>query len=190
MQRMIVQRFRTLRLKEVDTVYDAFYLVHQHAENCLVCSGHATSSLPEQFIEREKLLREAFSLSQDSENVLTPISLDLLVSLMRQRSQGKRFLSSIYFAGAEGDHPYFLKNDKFALGISVLPEDAPKAGISKCHPHQQEAIFVLNGTLCLEIKDSGKAVEKVLKGGDVYVIKKGQCHVYCQYIIEKQHTCL
>jgi len=29
MQRAILKRFRTLRLKEVDTVYDAFYLVHR-----------------------------------------------------------------------------------------------------------------------------------------------------------------
>lgn len=30
--------FRRLRLKEVDTLYDAFYLVHRHPENCENCS--------------------------------------------------------------------------------------------------------------------------------------------------------
>ena len=38
MQRMIVKRFRTMRLKEVDTVYDAFYLVHRHAASCPECA--------------------------------------------------------------------------------------------------------------------------------------------------------
>jgi hypothetical protein len=39
MKEMIKRRFRTLRLKEVDTVYDAFYLVHRHADHCEICSN-------------------------------------------------------------------------------------------------------------------------------------------------------
>lgn len=34
----IKSNFRRLRLKEVDTVYDAFYLVHRHPESCENCS--------------------------------------------------------------------------------------------------------------------------------------------------------
>jgi hypothetical protein len=49
MERTILRRFRTLRLKEVDTVYDAFYLVHRHVEACPVCSARQ----PEQVL-REK----------------------------------------------------------------------------------------------------------------------------------------
>lgn len=41
-QDMIVQRFRTLRLKEVDTVYDAFYLIHRHVDTCSICSPDST----------------------------------------------------------------------------------------------------------------------------------------------------
>jgi hypothetical protein len=39
MRLMIIERFRTLRLKEVDTVYDSFYLLHWHPETCEECSG-------------------------------------------------------------------------------------------------------------------------------------------------------
>ena len=38
MRRGLLRRFRTLRLKEVDTVYDAFYLVHRHVDMCERCA--------------------------------------------------------------------------------------------------------------------------------------------------------
>ena len=37
MKRAILKRFRTLRIKEVDTLLDAFYLVHRHDPECPKC---------------------------------------------------------------------------------------------------------------------------------------------------------
>ena len=126
----------------------------------------------EKYIERDKLLSEA---SQHSEE--PGVSLGDLVALMKEGSASKRYLSSLYFAGAEGDHPYFLKNDRVAMGLAVLPEDAEKAGLSKRHPHQKEVIIVLDGTLHLEVvKQSGERVELDLCQGDLYVIEEGECH--------------
>jgi mannose-6-phosphate isomerase-like protein (cupin superfamily) len=176
MQRMIVQRFRTLRLKEVDTVYDAFYLVHRHADNCSVCSSRASAKVSERYREREKLLRDAFSYSRSAEDGAGSVLLECLVSLMKERSREKGFLSSLYFAGAEDDHPFFFKNTKIAVGISVLPEDAAKAGISKSHRHQEETIFVLRGALHLETEEDGTTIERLLQEGQMHVIKKHQCH--------------
>jgi hypothetical protein len=62
------------------------------------------------------------------------LSLENLVGLMRRESQLQPDLSSLYFAGADVDHPFFLENDRLALGISVLPEDAEKAGQVKQRP--------------------------------------------------------
>jgi hypothetical protein len=39
MERAILKRFRTLRIKEVDTLLDAFYLVHRHDRSCPECSA-------------------------------------------------------------------------------------------------------------------------------------------------------
>jgi mannose-6-phosphate isomerase-like protein (cupin superfamily) len=165
MQNLIVKRFRTLRLKEVDTVYDAFYLVHRHAEHCAMCSPDKRGR-SQAYIEREALLRTMFR-----EADCGPVALARLLALMRERHQ-----SSLYFAGAEGDHPFFLQNDRIGLGLSVLPEDAAKAGLQKRHPHQDELIFVLDGALCLRIEKQGATVERVLRQGEVAWIRKGQCH--------------
>jgi len=37
---VMLMRFRTLRMKEADTVLDAFYLVHRHTEQCPICSAN------------------------------------------------------------------------------------------------------------------------------------------------------
>ena len=112
----------------------------------------------------------------DGKDGLTAIPLDCLVSLMKERSAQQSFLSSLYFAGAEGDHPYFVKNERIAVGLSVLPEDRAKTELTKKHPHQQEVIFVLHGELILEVDENGTAVQKRLGVGSVSVIEKGQCH--------------
>ena len=126
----------------------------------------------EKHVEREKVLSEASRRSEEP-----GVSLGDLVALMKQESRSKDYLSSLYFAGAEGDHPYFLKNDRVAMGLAVLPEDAEKAGLSKRHPHQKEVIIVLDGTLRLEVvKQSGERVELDLCQGDLYVIEEGECH--------------
>ena len=168
MSRAIVLRFRRLRLKEVDTVYDAFYLVHRHAESCEKClpaSPHKPSKL---FAQREMLLRGLFPGRG--------VMLDRLLEEMRKRGSTNRDFSYLYFAGAELDHPFFLRNDKVAVGISVLPQDAEKASISKRHPHQKEVLFILEGSLRLEIEEDGKLRGELLREGDVFVIQPGQCH--------------
>ncbi|HEX7186045.1 MAG TPA: cupin domain-containing protein [Thermoanaerobaculia bacterium] len=168
MKRTIVGRFRTLRLKEVDTVYDAFYLVHRHADSCARCSSAAPRP-SETFAKRESLVLEA---SLSGEGVL----LDRLLSLMRREGEANKNLASLYFAGADVDHPFFLKNDKVAVGLSVLPQDSEKAGISKRHPHQKEVLFILDGSLQLEIDSGGEARRELLREGDVFLIPEGQCH--------------
>ncbi len=126
----------------------------------------------EKYVEREKVLNEASRRGGEQ-----GVSLGDLVAVMKEESRSKGYLSSLYFAGAEGDHPYFLKNDRVAMGLAVLPEDAEKAGLSKRHPHQKEVIIVLDGTLQLEVvKQSGDRVEVALTQGDLYVIEEGECH--------------
>src|SRR5208283_1680558 len=131
-------------------------------------------SADEQYRARERLLNDAFTGSRGRGDGFMTISLDYLVSLMKERSREKNFLSSIYFAGAEGDHPYFLKNERVAVGLSVLPEDRAKTEISKRHPKQQEVIFVLNGSLLLEREQRGGVISEELETGTMRVIEKGQ----------------
>jgi quercetin dioxygenase-like cupin family protein len=95
---------------------------------------------------------------------------------MRERSLSKPYLSSLYFAGADVDHPFFLKNETVAIGISVLPEDAEKAGKRKCHPHQVELIVVLLGALSLHTVEGNQKRSYDLKKGAEFVIGKGVCH--------------
>ena len=128
--------------------------------------------IDEKYIERTAVLLEAFRRGGGPE-----VALGDLVAVMKEESGSKGYLSSLYFAGAEGDHPYFLKNDRVAMGLAVLPEDAEKAGLRKRHPHQTEVIFVLDGTVRLEVaKNRGRQVQIDLAQGDVYVIEPGECH--------------
>ncbi|HEX3530974.1 MAG TPA: cupin domain-containing protein [Thermoanaerobaculia bacterium] len=170
--RIILKRFRTLRLKEVDTVYDAFYLVHRHADSCPECST-ARPLRSAAYAERERLLRKIFDRTTSE-----PVGLDALLAAMKKQSgeAGKEHLSALYFAGERPDHPFFLRSETVAAGLSVLPEDREKAGQSKRHPHQEEVIVVVDGTLRLIVEDGGTTVEEDLRQGDVRVIKKGQCH--------------
>jgi hypothetical protein len=177
LQKLIVKRFRTLRLKEVDTVYDAFYLVHRHAQFCLECSKTANDlASTEEYQERKNLLMDAHSRSAATQKNLQSVHIENLVSLMKERSRVNDYLSSFYFAGVEVDHPYFLKNDRLALGIAVLPEDARKAGMRKRHPYQQEVIFVLQGSINLEVEENGQMASHTLNSGEVFIIGKDQCH--------------
>jgi mannose-6-phosphate isomerase-like protein (cupin superfamily) len=168
--KMILKRFRTLRLKEVDAVYDAFYLVHRHANECDICSKPAP--LSDKHRERENLLRSVFM----KDGLSNGITLDDLVSHMKESSIRNKYLSSLYFAGADVDHPFFLNNKKIAIGLSVLPEDSEKAGVAKLHPYQNEVIFVLTGSLMLEFEEEGKTIRKVMNEGDVHIIPAKQCH--------------
>ncbi|MEW6743202.1 MAG: RHS repeat-associated core domain-containing protein [Planctomycetota bacterium] len=75
-------------------------------------------------------------------------------------------MSSVYFAGSDVDHPFFLRNDRVAVGVSVFPEDAAKAAAAKRHPHQTEEIFVLDGALSLVVGEEGEEPETDLNPGD------------------------
>ena len=105
-----------------------------------------------------------------------PVSLEQLVRLMKQRSPASPCLSSVYFAGADVDHPFFLRNDRIAIGLAVLPEDAQKAGQAKRHPHQDEVVFVLSGRLVLHIEEAGQARQVLLAEGQHFVIRQNACH--------------
>jgi quercetin dioxygenase-like cupin family protein len=117
--------------------------------------------------ERAQLVLDAFSEG---------MSLDALVRLMRSRSGNFPRLSSLYFAGADRDHPYFLNTDKVAIGLSVLPEDEPKSSEPKRHPHQCEVIFVLEGNLCVEVVKDGRWEPTDLHTGQVKLIRPNECH--------------
>jgi mannose-6-phosphate isomerase-like protein (cupin superfamily) len=157
-------KFRFLRLKEVDTVFDAFYLVHRHAAQCSLCSRSAASGVYE---ERQELVENAFSAG---------MSLQQLAAHMRLRSHNNPVLSSLYFAGADRDHPYFLHTDRVAVGIAVLPEDEPKSIIAKKHPHQTEIVVVLDGEMYLDTPTDGTWHPTDLAAGGVKVIPPGECH--------------
>ena len=157
-------RFRLLRLKEVDTVYDAFFLVHRHADQCLQCSRDKKTG---QYNSRQSLVESAFAGGMTLEGLLTT---------MRERSRQDPLLSSLYFCGAERDHPYFIHTDSLAAGFSVLPEDEPKSSVPKKHPHQNEVIVVLEGEVVLELLRNGEWHAETLKSPEVWVIPPGECH--------------
>jgi quercetin dioxygenase-like cupin family protein len=133
---------------------------------------------------RANLLKDAWEASQAQGLASRSLHLEALVALMKERSLKHPELSSLYFAGAFEDHPYCLKTDRIAVGLAVLPEDAPKAGLWKRHPHQQEAIFVLQGALKLIIEN--QPAEEV-EAGELRVIEKGQCH---RIVPDDNHTCV
>ena len=124
------------------------------------------------FRKRAKLIEEAFGTPSEGDRKF--MALRDLIALLKERGRDDKDLSYLYFAGAEGDHPYFLLNDRIAIGIAVLPEDAAKTRVSKRHPNQQEIIVVLEGRLILESETRTADVE--LRQGQVAVVEKGECH--------------
>ena len=72
--------------------------------------------------------------------------------------------------------PYFVKNQRIAVGLAVLPEDEQKSRVAKRHPHQSEVICVIDGILRLEVDEEGQTSERILEQGQVYVIHPGRCH--------------
>lgn len=117
---------------------------------------------PEEYEDLARLVRDAFSGG---------LTLDSLVGLMRSRGP-----SSLYFAGADRDHPYFLHTDRVAIGLSALPEDESKSKRPKRHPHQHEVIFVLDGALRLELLKDGQWQPFDLTAGQVRIIYPNECH--------------
>jgi len=159
-------RFRLSRLKEVDSVFDAFFLVHRHAAECSRCRAGQESD-PGLYEERRRLIQDAFAEG---------LSLESLVKLMKSRSAGTPRLSSLYFAGADRDHPYFVHTDKVAIGLSVLPEDEPKSSEAKRHPHQHEVVVVLDGGIRVEVAKDGQWLASDLSAGEVKTIYPDECH--------------
>ncbi len=99
-----------------------------------------------------------------------------LISVMRNESRSRPDLSSLYFAGADVDHRYFLRTDSLAIGIAVLPEGAEKAAHWKRHPHQNEMIAVIEGAILLERKEDTGVSASRLQQGEMIVIPTGVCH--------------
>jgi quercetin dioxygenase-like cupin family protein len=175
----ILLRFRFIRCKEVDTVFAACFANRQEFEKLLPKRSdqlkQQVNPPNERYLERKSLLECVWERIPAGEG-LPALSLDQLIALMKERSASKSYLSSIYFAGADIDHPFFLKNDKVAIGIAVLPEDAEKAGKRKRHPHQVEIGVVLRGKLCLHMLEKNQERSCDLKEGDEYVIQRDVCH--------------
>lgn len=171
----ILAEFRLLRCKEVNTVFDACYLNRQLFQEHFG-SGQASISLSEKRRIRKQLLESVWQDSLQAGTNYPSIDLDSLVARIRQSCMQSPFLSSLYFAGADVDHPYFLKNNALAVGLAVLPEDSQKAGRPKRHPNQVEVIFVLQGSLRVWWGDEVKHQNRVLVEGDHYVIKKNLRH--------------
>lgn len=163
MCRGIKARFRTLRLKEVDTVYDAYYLLNsdKSQNDDLAKKGGIRA-------KRTRLIEQSYERENES------LNLDALIRNMKVAGAQDPALASMYFAGALNDHPFFLDSDDVAIGISVLPEDAEKAAVAKRHPHQSEVIFVLKGEI--EIKSGADMTSQKLKQWEVRVIEKNECH--------------
>jgi len=180
----ILLHFRFIRCKEVDTMFAACFANCKAFEELLPypsCKLSPPRLLEEeQYRDREALVRDAWSKSR-GEPSAPAVRLDDLIGLMRERSETKPHLSCMYFAGADVDHPYFLKDEMLAIGLAVLPEDCEKAGQHKRHPHQVEVIFVLRGKVDLHLSEGNKAVDKVLEAGDYDVISKGVCHWITQH---------
>jgi hypothetical protein len=176
---VILSQFRYLRCKEVETVFNACFANWEHFEKLLPTHASRQLAKNHQNLEygvRRDLIREAWGERSTENGLVQSLSLDDLISFMKKESQRSPFLSSLYFAGTNVDHPYFLENTKIAIGISVLPEDSLKAGLKKRHPHQTEIILVLQGQLCVHFEDDGKITEKSLLENEHFIIHTGICH--------------
>ena len=135
--------------------------------------AHQDDSRIEGYERRARLLEQAWRTGSQKRSGLAALTLSALVSAMRQSHQTEQPSTSLYFAGADVDHPYFLQSDALGIGIAVLPEDAAKALTRKRHPHQVEVIFILEGALRLHVEANPPVV---LEKGEHYVIGKNVCH--------------
>jgi mannose-6-phosphate isomerase-like protein (cupin superfamily) len=125
---------------------------------------------------REQLFRDALSRSLQEGRSSRAVAFECLETVMKEASRQNPALSSLYFAGADEDHPFFLKSVDIAVGLAVLPEDEPKSAQCKRHPHQIETIFVLKGRLRLDRECAGVMITEVLERGSVATIEQDQCH--------------
>lgn len=176
---VILSQYRLLRCKEVDTAFNACFANREHFDQ--LCPTHASrllkrhSIVPEYDMRRDVLL-EAWGERWTGERLVQSLDLQKLISVMKRESSVHSYLSSLYFAGSDVDHPFFLENTKVAVGMAILPQDASKAGVPKRHPYQTEIIIVLKGSLCLHHDINGKRTEKILSENDHFVIANDTCH--------------
>jgi hypothetical protein len=181
---IIVTQYRFLRCKEVDTVFFACYANKEIFEKLFPDDtsrhksqrSHKLSLMSTEYNLRKQLLINIYGLIEKEDRKVNAVKLDELISAMKDGSDKHSFLSSLYFAGSEVDHPFFLDNDKIAIGIAVLPEDSDKAGLRKRHPHQIEYIVVLQGSIIVNIKKIGITFKKTLYTKESFIIKKNVCH--------------
>ena len=169
----ILREFRFLRCKEVDVVFNACFVNRKEFERCFSSDPDSVNADTKRRI-RQDLLERLWKKTASGNGTGLAIDLGGLVSQMKEASREWPFLSSLYFAGSDVDHPYFLETDSIAIGLAVLPEDAAKARQRKRHPHQFELIFVLEGSLCLYT--DAAPLFRVMQKGDIHEIGKGVCH--------------
>lgn len=176
----ILTGYRPLRCKEVDTVFHACFVNRERFETLLGEDWQVAAAKMEfRRARRKELLQDTWQEQDTKQGRIRSVSLDNLIEAMRSAAvrEETRFLSSLYFAGADVDHPFFLRNDKIAVGIAVLPEDEDKAGASKRHPYQTEIIIVLEGSLSLFCHQGGeKSTKHSLREGDHFIVPKNTCH--------------
>lgn len=176
---IILSQFRFLRAKEVDTVFNASFANRKVFSQLFPTTTSrrliSKSQLPE-FTKRKELILNCWGERWEDERLVQSLDLEKLVFQMKAASIQHPYLSSLYFAGMKVDHPFFLENSRFALGIAVLPEDSTKASLPKRHPYQTELIVVLNGSINIHYEIDGKQTDTVVEENDYFVIPPDTCH--------------
>lgn len=173
---VILMQYRPLRCKDVDTVFHACFAIREKFDELL--SGPTARRVRPQstLVRTENMLRRLWEANRSHGGDTGLIKLKDLLREMRSEAKNCAGLASLYFAGADLDHPYFLRNKRIAVGLAVLPEGADKAKAAKRHPHQTEVLVVLEGSLRLFCRVGAKINEQILKRGDHFVIPKNTCH--------------
>jgi len=171
---IILSQYRFLRCKEVDTVFNACFANREHFEALLKEGINRQPSKEANSNIRKRMLIKLWKMREGEDIKSESLRLDELIARMRKEAVKNSMLSSLYFAGSEVDHPYFLENDKIAVGLSVLPQDEEKAGKHRKHPHQTEYIIVLEGTIDICLDDETITLSK--GEHETFEIPKNTCH--------------
>jgi len=128
----------------------------------------------EQYNLRKYIIEKAFDKSKNSG--YHSLLLDHLIDTIRTAAAENPDLASFYFSGGFEDHPYFIKTDNFAIGLSVLPEDEKKLRVIKKHPHQVEIIVVVRGSILVDIRQTDKWKREILEQGNYFLINRDLFH--------------
>ena len=174
---IILSQYRFLRCKEIDTIFNACFANRKNFEKLFPKPSDRKTILSassNDYDQRKNLLVNLWKAKIKNKELVQSIKLDKLIDEMKKRSNNNPALSSLYFAGSYIDHPFFLENNKIAIGISVLPED--KAGLRKRHPNQIEYLVILKGTINVHLKQNNKTKNIILNENESFEIQKNQCH--------------